>query len=170
MPPRAPRFTARITRGAPFFTQFCGASRAVRSLTVRPDEKSDAVGRGNPQQFRSIAVHAFFNNQFAGSLTRRVGRYIDGFDSLWRETIYSLLPTTFFILGATTILYSRNHILGIILILWLIVFLIFNFTTLKLRQPLRVSRAEAESKTAGILADIVSNQNTIVLFSGVSHE
>lgn len=112
----------------------------------------------------------FFNTQFSGSLTRRISKYTDGFDSLWRELIYSLLPTALFILGSTAILYTRNHALGIILIVWIIVFLVFNFTVLRLRQPLRAARAEADSKIVGTLADIVSNQNTIALFSAVPHE
>lgn len=114
--------------------------------------------------------HAFFIIRFAGSLTHKVTKFVRGFETLFDSILLQFFPTFLFIGGATGILFLRNHILGLMLGGWAIAFIIFQIYASKLRQPLRVARAAAESKTTGALADAISNQNAIALFSGATFE
>jgi ATP-binding cassette subfamily B protein len=46
----------------------------------------------------------------------------------------------------------------------------FQVWVAHLRQPSRIAKAEADSRVVGNLADAISNQNTVVLFSGSRYE
>ena len=72
--------------------------------------------------------------------------------------------------GAVIILFLNNHALGILLGIWAVLFVAFQLYVGKLRQPLRVARAEEDSRMTGGLADAISNQSTIWLFAGNTYE
>ena len=112
----------------------------------------------------------FFVSQFAGSLTHRVSKFTKSYEVLFDATINSFIPTLLFVLGAVSILFIRNHTLGIILAIWTICFITFQIYVSHVRQPSRVARSEADSRVTGNLADAISNQATVVLFSGARHE
>lgn len=112
----------------------------------------------------------FFISRFSGTLTRRVGKFAIAFESMMDGIIGRFFPTAFFAVGAVGILFVRNHVLGIILGIWVVGFVAFQVFVARLRQPLRVARAEADSKMIGTLADTISNQNTVALFAGYNHE
>ena len=122
--------------------------------------------------FDNLINHSyqFFVSHFSGTLTRRVAKYAGAFESLIDSIMMEFFPMVIFIIGAVGILFMRSHILGIVLGIWVIIFIAFQVYTAHLKQPLRVARTEADSKLVGILSDDISNQNTIALFSGGSHE
>ena len=112
----------------------------------------------------------FFISQFSGTLTRRVSKFAASFEIMMDSIMLQFFPTAIFVIGAVTILFLRNHVLGIALGIWVICFVSFQLFVAKVRQPLRVARSEADSKMVGSLADAISNQNTIALFSGNIYE
>ncbi len=112
----------------------------------------------------------FFISRFSGTLTRRVSKFASSFETMMDGIMLQFFPTAVFTLGAVTILFLRNHVLGIALGVWVICFVAFQLFVARLRQPLRVARAEADSRMVGSLSDAISNQNTIALFSGSVHE
>jgi ATP-binding cassette subfamily B protein len=112
----------------------------------------------------------FFISQFSGTLTRRVSKFASSFEIMVDGIMLQFFPTAVFTVGAVTILFIRNHILGIALGIWVICFISFQLFVARLRQPLRVARSEADSKMVGTLSDSISNQNTVALFSGNTHE
>ena len=112
----------------------------------------------------------FFVSQFAGSLTHRVSRFAKVYEMLFDALINNLAPTFLFIGGAIVILFVRNQTLGIILAVWAVSFIAFQSYVAKRRQPIRKARAAAESRITGNLADAISNQSTVALFSGTEHE
>jgi ATP-binding cassette subfamily B protein len=114
--------------------------------------------------------YQFFISQFAGTLTRRVSKFSDSFETLFDTIMMTFLPALLFIVGAVGVLYVHNHTLGLVLLAWVILFISFQVYVSRLRQPLRIKRSEEDSKMVGALADAISNQNTITLFSGRSHE
>ncbi|MBI2030049.1 ABC transporter ATP-binding protein, partial [Candidatus Kaiserbacteria bacterium] len=114
--------------------------------------------------------HTFFISRFAGSLTHKVNKFARGFETMFDAFVLEFFPTFLFMTGAVTILYLRNHTLGLMLGVWSILFILFQLYASKLRQPLRVARAQADTQTTGALADAISNQTNIMLFSGVRHE
>ena len=124
------------------------------------------------QAFDYLLGHSyqFFISQFAGTLTRRVSKFSDSFEALFDTIMMTFLPSLLFVLGAVAVLYAHNHVLGLVLLAWVILFVAFQVFVSRLRQPLRIKRSEEDSKMVGALADAISNQNTITLFSGKRHE
>jgi ATP-binding cassette subfamily B protein len=114
--------------------------------------------------------YQFFISQFSGTLTRRVSKFASSFESMMDGIMLQFFPTAIFTIGAVTVLFIRNHILGIALGIWVICFVCFQLFVARLRQPLRVARSEADSRMVGSLSDAISNQNTIALFSGNAYE
>ena len=114
--------------------------------------------------------YQFFISHFSGTLTRRVSKYAGAFETLMDSIMMEFFPMAIFIVGAVGILYFRDHVIGIVLGIWVILFIAFQIYTAQLKQPLRVARTEADSKLVGVLSDDISNQNTIALFSGGAHE
>lgn len=112
----------------------------------------------------------FFASNFAGSLTHRVSRFTRAFETIADNILIQFFPTTLFVLGAVGVLYYRNHWLGIALGVWCVFFVWFQIFIGRLRQPIRAARSEADTKVTGALADAISNQSTIALFSGSAHE
>ena len=112
----------------------------------------------------------FFSSQFSGTLTRRVSKFVNAFETLTDNIVSQFAPTAIFVIGAVVILYFRNHTLGLVLGIWAVLFVWFQVYVAKLRQPIRVARAEEDSRMTGNLADAISNQSTIWLFAGNSFE
>lgn len=114
--------------------------------------------------------YSFFTSRFAGTLTHRVSKFARAFELLYDGIINQFLPTAVFTVGAIVIVGLHNSVLGLILGVWVACFLAFQIYVSRLRQPARIARSDAESKVTGNLADAISNQSTITLFSGASYE
>jgi ATP-binding cassette subfamily B protein len=114
--------------------------------------------------------HHFFSSQFSGTLTRRVSKYVYAFETLFDSLAGSFFPTAIYLVGAITVLCMHNLVLGGILAGWSVLFISFQIYISRLRQPLRVARAEADSAVTGGIADAVTNQHAIMLFAAGSHE
>ena len=115
--------------------------------------------------------HHFFISQFVGTLTRRVSKFVYAFETIFDTVTITFYPAILFVAGVTVIIFFRNHLLGILLGGWVILFVAFQmFVSLKIHQPLRVARTAEDSRVIGNLSDALANHDTIVLFSGASHE
>jgi ATP-binding cassette subfamily B protein len=114
--------------------------------------------------------HQFFASQFAGTLTRRVNKYANAFESIFDSIVMNFFPTALFVLGAIGILFYHNRTLGIILGIWSVAFVCVQIYLSRKHRPLRVHRAEQDSKLGGAVADAIGNQSTITLFSGAAYE
>ncbi len=112
----------------------------------------------------------FFISHFAGSLTHRVTKFARAFEIMFDSIMLQFVPTFLFVSGAIAVLYIRNHLLGLALLVWSVLFVAFQIYVAKLRQPIRAARAEADTRVTGALADSISNHPTIMLFSGTAHE
>lgn len=112
----------------------------------------------------------FFASQFSGTLTRRVSKFVTAFETLFDSTAMTFTPTFVYITGAIIVLYHRSPALGLGLLAWTLVFFAFQIYMSQLRQPVRVRRAEADSRMVGGLADAVTNQQAITLFASTRLE
>ena len=122
--------------------------------------------------FKYLIGHSynFFISNFAGSLTHRVTKFARAFEVMFDSLALQFFPTSLFVVGAVTVLYLRNHTLGIALGIWAVLFVAFQVFASKRRQPIRAARSEADTRVTGTLADAISNHPTIMLFSGTAHE
>src|SRR3989344_2867791 len=95
----------------------------------------------------------FFISRFAGSLTHRVSKFARALEIMFDAIMLQFFPTFLFVVGAVTVLFIRNHALGIALGVWAILFILFQLYVAKLRQPVRAARAEADTRVTAALAD-----------------
>ncbi len=114
--------------------------------------------------------YLFFANQFAGSLTRRIGRYSKAFETIFDAAVMQLFPAAFFIGGAAIVLSHANGVLGAVFSIWIAVFLVVQFFLIKRNNPLRAARAQEDSRLTGALADAIGNHTTVTVFAGTNHE
>lgn len=112
----------------------------------------------------------FFISNFAGSLTHRVSKFTRAFEVISDSIVLQFIPMFVFVTGAIAVLFTRNAMLGWMLLIWSIVFTVFQTWVAKLWQPIRRARSAADTRVTGSLADSISNHPTVMLFSGAGHE
>jgi ATP-binding cassette subfamily B protein len=146
-------------------------SRRTQTISMILGE-SKVMSKLFDTSFSYLLGHSYhyFSSNFSGSLTHRISKFARSFEVLFDSVFFQFLPTFLFVTGAVVILYLHNHTIGFMLGGWSICFVLFQIYVARLRQPVREARSEADTKITGTLADAISNQNTIALFSGIAHE
>jgi ATP-binding cassette subfamily B protein len=114
--------------------------------------------------------HGFFASNFAGALTHKVGRFTRSFETITDNILLQFVPTALFVAGATAVLFTRHHWLGIALGVWCALFVWLQIFIARMRQPVRAARSEADTKVTGALSDAIANQSTVALFAGAGYE
>jgi len=112
----------------------------------------------------------FFENNFVGSLTKRVKWFSKAFEVIHDKLIWSLLPLTVTIAIIIFVLFKRSFWLGMVVLIWLVLFLSLNWFFSKYKIKYDIKRAAKETEVTGLLADTVTNAHTIQLFNGYSRE
>ncbi len=122
--------------------------------------------------FASLNGHSytFFTNNFVGSLTRRIKRLSDAFDTINDAINWTFLPTSVLIIGSIIVLSQRSPIIAVGLLTWVFLYLLasvgFSVWKIKYDEP----RSAADSAASAAIADALTNNTTIKLFSGSDHE
>ncbi len=113
---------------------------------------------------------AYFNNNFVGSLVKRVNWFTRAFESVADKITWNLLPLLVHLTVVVGVLTRKDWRLGAGMFIWLAMFLTVNwiFTSYKLRFDIK--RSEAETKATGILADTITNHSNVKLFVGYGRE
>ncbi|MDD4412861.1 MAG: ABC transporter ATP-binding protein [Patescibacteria group bacterium] len=122
--------------------------------------------------FKKIHEHSFsyFNNSFSGAIVKKVNYFTRSFEIIIDNIFFQILPAFLTITAITGILIFKNIYLGTVILVWLIIFIIFNLKVTKIRAKYDVDRNEAESKATADLSDTIVNHNNIRLFNGFSNE
>lgn len=122
--------------------------------------------------FAYLHRHSFsyFNNNFVGSLVKRVKWFVKAFETITDRFAWSLFPLAVDITVISLVLFYTNFWLGFGVLVWTIVFLTINwfFTRYKLKYD--IARSEAETVTTKVLADTISNSVNVKLFNGYHRE
>ncbi len=114
--------------------------------------------------------HDFFASNFAGSLSRRVTRYARSFESVLDNISFNFYSTLLYTVGILVVLSMKSLVLGAIVLAWTIFFIYLQIAMAKWRQPLRILRAEEDSKVTGVLSDAIGNHSAISQFAAEKHE
>jgi ATP-binding cassette subfamily B protein len=114
--------------------------------------------------------HSFFANNFGGSLTQKINKYARSFEKLTDKMMVDGLPL--FVRGGGTIIafYTFLPKYAYILGIFFVVFLVTAFIYIRFKLKYDVIASESNSKTVGALADSISNQSSIQLFTGHEYE
>ncbi len=134
--------------------------------------QTGTIARLKQQSYNYLIEHSysFFSNNFTGSLVQRVNRFARAFETLSDRLIWDVLPLFVRIISVIIIVSLINKWIALVILVWIIIFILFNvlFSRWKLKYDILV--AEIDSKTTGYLADTITNQNTIQLFNGQKFE
>lgn len=122
--------------------------------------------------FRNLHKHSFsyFNNNFTGSLVKRVNYFVRSFENIVDRATWDFIPLVITISIIVAILFSRNSILGMIIVIWIFLFMTINWIFAKYKMRYDIKRSEAETEATGFLADTITNNSNVKLFCGYKQE
>ena len=126
--------------------------------------------RQNAFNYMLLHSHNFFASNFTGSLIQRVGRFSRAFERLSDSLVYNIIPLFVTIVGSVIVTWTTKPLLAVVLLIWVFVFMTFNFFFARWKQKFDIQVAAADSRTTGVLADSITNQNAISLFTGYARE
>jgi ATP-binding cassette subfamily B protein len=112
----------------------------------------------------------FFLNRFVGSIVRKAGRLVRTFESVTDRILFNLLPLAIRIIIIVSVLTIWRPLLGGILALWIAIYLSasYYFALYKLRYD--VKAAAVDSLATGYLADTITNNTNVKLFTAQRSE
>ena len=112
----------------------------------------------------------FFNNNFVGSLVKRVNRFSRAFEGIADIVTWELIPVLTDIVLIIAILSIRYFWLGIVILIWICIYCLVNYFFSLYKLKFDIQRSEQDSKVTGVLADSITNHQNIKLFTGYERE
>jgi ATP-binding cassette, subfamily B, bacterial len=113
---------------------------------------------------------SFFNNNFVGSLVKKVNRFSRSFEVVTDLIFWDFLPIFVNLFLIIVFLGKRNIWLGLGILTWTIIYMIINYYFSLYKLKYDVKRAALNSKVTGVLADTITNHLNLKLFTGYSRE
>jgi ATP-binding cassette subfamily B protein len=147
------------------------AIRRVSGFSLAYFEASSIAGL-REQAFSYLIghSHSFFANNFSGSLTQKINRYVKAFEKITDRLIIEGLPLLIRGAGTVIAIYTLFPKYALILAIFCFVFLITTFIYIRYKLKYDLLSAEADSKTTGAISDSISNHSSIQLFTGHEYE
>jgi len=111
-------------------------------------------------------AYGFFINRFVGALVRKVSRLIDAFEDISDRLLWDLYPMVLRITFNLIVLFERHVMLGLLLLGWTLLYLVVNYLFTMYKMKYDVEAAEIDSTVTARLADTLTNNVNIKLFTG----
>lgn len=112
----------------------------------------------------------YFNNNFVGSLTKKVKYFINAFEAITDRFIWNIMPLIVSVAVIIYVLWGVNRNMALGLIAWLIIFIFINWIFTNYKMKFDLARSELETKSTGILADTITNNSNVKLLNGYGRE
>lgn len=112
----------------------------------------------------------FFTDNFVGSLVKKVRWFSRSFEVICDRIFWNLLPLVVTLSIVIGVLWHRNSVIGLGIVIWLVIFFIVNAIFIRFKMKYDIARSSAETQATGFLADTITNQSTIKLFDGITRE
>ncbi len=134
--------------------------------------ESKVMARLKQNSFDYMSLHSynFFTNNFAGSLVQRVNRFSRSFETLCDVIAFNIMPIAITVAGSIIVTWFIAPIISFVIFGWVVLFLAFNLLFSRWKLKYDIAASESDSKTTGYLADAITNNNAISLFTGHSYE
>lgn len=114
--------------------------------------------------------YTFFINRFVGSLVRKANRVVDSFENIQDRLNFDLIPLFLRIIVVIGVLLIWKPTIGLLMLAWTIVFLSLNYWFAIWKMKYDVRAAEIDSETTAYLADTITNNQNVKLFSALPSE
>ncbi|MBV9349902.1 MAG: ABC transporter ATP-binding protein [Patescibacteria group bacterium] len=146
-------------------------TRTIANFGIQRIEP-ETMARLRNISFEHLVRHSFgfFTNTFTGSLIQRVNRFARAFERMADTVAFNLIPLSVTTVGAIFITWTITPLLSLIILIWTGVFFGLNYIFAIWRVKYNIQIAAADSKTTGALADILTNQNSVALFTAFPYE
>ncbi|MEK7138314.1 MAG: ABC transporter ATP-binding protein, partial [Patescibacteria group bacterium] len=112
----------------------------------------------------------FFSSNFVGSLVTRVKRYERSFETITDQIYFDLGRSLLEAGGILIVLLVIHPFFGLIMLGWCSAFFVFSYVYAKFKMPYDMKRAAADTKTTAQLADSITNNINIKLFTNYKKE
>ncbi|GAA3805782.1 ABC transporter ATP-binding protein [Sphaerisporangium flaviroseum] len=113
---------------------------------------------------------AFFHDNFAGSLTKRVLSFSSGFEGFTDTLTFSIIAKVVPLAFASVVLWRYHPLLVFVLVGLIIVTGFLVAPLIRRRQRLVDQREAAKVRVAGHVADVLSNMDTVRAFAAEDRE
>ncbi|HLD31224.1 MAG TPA: ABC transporter ATP-binding protein [Patescibacteria group bacterium] len=113
---------------------------------------------------------SFFNNNFVGSLVKKVNWFTRAFEDIIDQAVFSVLPLVVGTVMVFIILGRVNIWLGFAMLGWVVIFTSISWIFTKFKLKYDIERNKAESTVTGRLADTITNNSNVKLFNGYGRE
>jgi len=122
--------------------------------------------------FSYLQEHSFnfFSNNFAGSLQRKVNRFSRAFETIADTLITQAGPNILRVLIVIVILLGTYWKVGLVVLIWSVIHTAFNYYFTLYRMKYDLSKSEMDTKMGGFLADTITNNINLKLFTGLEQE
>ena len=114
--------------------------------------------------------YRFFTDNFAGSLVKRVNRFVHSFENIIDRMYFDLAPLLLKIISVFVILFYLKPAIGVIMIVWSFLFLYLNYKFTIYKWKYDIERAKMDTKVTGALADTIANNPNLKYFAGLDYE
>lgn len=114
--------------------------------------------------------YKFFSDNFAGAISQKINRFIRAFEKLHDELLWSVVPLFVAIIFSLSAMYWRSPWLAMVILVWIIIIFILNFSFSRWKLKYDLVRASADTEVSGGLVDGLTNNVNIKLFTGTAYE
>ncbi len=122
--------------------------------------------------FSRIQDHSyrFFSESFAGSIVAKARRFIQGYDAIQDQFLFSFWLTSIQLTCVLVVLFKIAPVIGTILFVWCIIYIIITLVFVKMRTKYDLIEATADSSVTSQLSDVLANILNIKIFSARKRE
>ena len=122
--------------------------------------------------FAYLHKHSFsyFNNNFVGSMVKRVKSFSTAFETIADNILWELLPLVVSATAILFILWGISPLLGIGVVGWMTFYIFVSLAFSRFKLKYDIKRNEAETFSSGLLADTITNNANVKLMNGYERE
>jgi len=122
--------------------------------------------------FARVERHSyeFFSNTFTGTLVAKVRRYINAFETIQDQFVFTVWMNGLRLLFGLAVLSYFSLPLGIVLFIWLVLYVGITALFVKKKIEKDLLTAAANSRTTGVLSDAITNMLNIKMFASHKRE
>ena len=114
--------------------------------------------------------YQFFVNSFAGSLVKKAGRYVYGFEDVNDIFMYSVWLQVVKLVSVYIVLFIIAPYIAWLFLVWSLLFILMSYYLAHKRIAFDILEASADSKTTGRIADVFSGVLNLKMFSSSVRE
>lgn len=122
--------------------------------------------------FQRVHRHSygFFADSFVGSLVAKVKRYVDSFETLHDQVIFTVWMRGIQLVSGVVVLTYFSPLLGMLFLAWLVLYVMMTVYFTRRKIPKDLAHSAANSKKTGALADAMTNVLNMKMFSSSKRE